>query len=370
MQTRKHRLHALCPYFAMFPHTFVREYALALTRPGDLVLDPFSGRGTTLLESLLLDRNALAVDINPVAACITGAKAQVPSLSIINSRLNELEVRYKEADWRTLDEERHSLPPFFSHAFYYLTLRELLFMRENLDWRHDYVDGFIAALMLGSLHGEMDKSGSYFSNQMPRTISTKPDYSIRYWHAHGLRPKRRRVFQILRKRAAFRLAEGSPSRPGVAVRGDARQSSRLLEKWHRQVKAVITSPPYLDVTSFEEDQWLRIWFLGGPPKPTYGRISRDDRYSGTGAYWRFLAESWQGISNLLEPEGFIVCRIGGNKQSADSLARGLVATIRAAFPAAELVHGPITSAPLQRQTDNFRPGTAGCGVEADFVFRT
>jgi len=31
---------------------------------------------------------------------------------------------------------------------------------------------------------------------------------------------------------------------------------------------------------------------------------------------------------------------------------------------------PSASSPVQRQTDNFRPGTAGCGVEADFVFRT
>jgi NitT/TauT family transport system substrate-binding protein len=47
----------------------------------------------------------------------------------------------------------------------------------------------------------------------------------------------------------------------------------------------------------------------------------------------------------------------------------LVAAVRSAFPFAELVSGPFASSPLQRQTDNFRPGTAGCRVEADFVFR-
>jgi hypothetical protein len=57
----------------MFPHTFVQNYLFALTRAGDVILDPLSGRGSTLLESLLLDRKALAVDINPVAACVTGA---------------------------------------------------------------------------------------------------------------------------------------------------------------------------------------------------------------------------------------------------------------------------------------------------------
>jgi hypothetical protein len=103
----------------MFPHTFVQNYLFALTHAGDVILDPFSGRGTTLLESLLLDRKALAVDINPVAACVTGAEAHVPALPAIESRLDELERHCKETDWRTVDEERRALPSFFTHAFHY-----------------------------------------------------------------------------------------------------------------------------------------------------------------------------------------------------------------------------------------------------------
>lgn len=77
MSSVQHRIHALCPYFAMFPPTFVRKYLLALAHAGHVILDPFSGPGNPLLESLFLDRQALAVDINLVAACITGAKASV-----------------------------------------------------------------------------------------------------------------------------------------------------------------------------------------------------------------------------------------------------------------------------------------------------
>src|SRR5437870_2264539 len=135
MSSVKHRLHALCPYFAMFPHTFVRKYLFAFTGAGDVILDPFSGRGTTLLESLLLDRKALAVDINPVAACVTGAKAHVPALPAIESRLDELEHHCNEANWQAVDGERHALPSFFAHAFHYWTLREILFIRRYLDWR-------------------------------------------------------------------------------------------------------------------------------------------------------------------------------------------------------------------------------------------
>jgi len=82
-----------------------------------------------------------------------------------------------------------------------------------------------------------------------------------------------------------------------------------------------------------------------------------------------LSEAWQGVASLLAKDGFIVCRVGGKRQSLDALARGMVATVRYAFPSAGLVFGPFSSSLVQRQTDNFRPGAAGCGVEADFVFR-
>jgi hypothetical protein len=119
MSSSKHPLHALCPYFAMFPLTFVRKQLFALTHPGDVILDPFSGRGITLLESLLLDRKALAVDINPVAACVTGVKAHVPTLPAIESRLDELERSCRETSWQAVDEERRVLPLFFARAFHY-----------------------------------------------------------------------------------------------------------------------------------------------------------------------------------------------------------------------------------------------------------
>lgn len=366
----KHRLHALCPYFAMFPHTFVRDQILSHTFPGDIVLDPFSGRGTAVLESLLLGRQAIGIDINPVAACVTGAKAHTPDVCVILSRLHNLEDGFKTTDIQQLREEGDALPSFFRHAFHRTTLHQILFLRRHLDWKHDEVDCFICALALGSLHGEMDKSPSYFSNQMPRTISTKPDYSVRYWQTHHLVAPERNAFAILRERAKFRLKDGRPSLKGVAVLGDARNASGLLANFRGRVKAVVTSPPYLDITNYEEDQWLRLWFLGNAPWPTYSQISRDDRHTTSDSYWRFLAEAWQGVAPLLGTAATIVCRIGAKKAQVGALGRNLSATILSAFPKAFLWNEPRVSLFARRQTDSFRPGSKGCGFEVDFVFRT
>ncbi len=48
----RHRFHSICPYFAMFPETFVEKH-LAATPFGGIVFDPFCRRGTTVLESLI-----------------------------------------------------------------------------------------------------------------------------------------------------------------------------------------------------------------------------------------------------------------------------------------------------------------------------
>lgn len=366
-------LHSICPYFAMFPEDFVRENLETYTHRGDVVFDCFSGRGTTLLESLLNGRYAAAVDINPVAYCISGAKAEIPEYDKVHDRLDYLELCYNKTPGRIFEERRNELPIFFGRAFHAETLRQLLFLKVALRWRSSKVDRFIAALVLGSLHGEMDKSSSYFSNQMPRTISTKPDYSLAYWRENNLWPFKRRVFEILRSRAELRFSGTEPAFSGRAAMGDARRSAELFRELQGTVSALITSPPYFDVTNFEEDQWLRLWFLGNDPHPTYGQISKDDRYRSraeTSAYWDFLAAVWEGVKPLMKPSAVIICRLGARGIPQPLMTRRLRETIQTAFPKANFEVAPARSEMQNKQRDRFQPGTKGCLYEVDYVFST
>ena len=369
MPFSKHRLHAICPYFAMFPPEFAHRMIRAHSTPGQTILDPFCGRGTTLLEALITERQALALDVNPVAACISSAKARTPPLADLVKTLNDLELEMEGLDKDHLRAEKRVLPPFFGRAFYHSTLNSLIFLRNRLNWKVSDIDCFIAALILGSLHGEMDRSGSYFSNQMPRTISTKQAYSLRYWRARDLWPKKRDVFKILTQRARLRLTDSKVNRRGTVIHGDARYASKALVGFHQRVDLIVTSPPYLNVTNFEEDQWLRLWFLGGEPRPTYGRVSKDDRLTSPTRYWSFLSEVWKGIGDLLHSRSRIVCRIGGTGLTPDSIGQNLSQTVRSAWPTATLVNTPVASSPIRRQTDSFRPGSRGPGLEFDFVFQ-
>src|SRR3984957_19709141 len=87
----RHRFHSICQYFAMFPEAFVRRNVLAWSKRDDVILDPFSGRGTTVFESLVNGRKAIGCDTNPVAVCLSKAKADPPKLDEILKRIATLE---------------------------------------------------------------------------------------------------------------------------------------------------------------------------------------------------------------------------------------------------------------------------------------
>ena len=361
----RNRFHALCPYFAMFPEGFAKKWINELTDPGDLVVDPFCGRGTTPFQALLMGRNALAGDINPVAYCLTAAKTRGPALSTVCRRLSKLESAYEARRWRP---RVRSLPEFFVRAYNPRTLSQLLYLRDVLQWRTQRSDAMIAALALGALHGESEKSPSYLSAQMPRTISTKPAYSVRFWDKHDYSPPDRDVFELLERQARFRYVSPLPELRGHVELTDFRDLHRLQSVRQRETSCIITSPPYLDVTSFEEDQWLRLWFLGGPPQPTRNRISRDDRHELASAYWRMVADFWRTAGYLVASRGYVVIRMAGKRLSADSVVEGLTGCAVVAGRQVSLVDWTVSEIP-RRQTDAFRPGSVGVRFEVDSVFQ-
>lgn len=69
--------HNFYRYPARFSPTFVRAAIKAFTEPGDWVLDPFVGGGTTLVEAIAHGRQAIGVDISSLATFISEAKTLI-----------------------------------------------------------------------------------------------------------------------------------------------------------------------------------------------------------------------------------------------------------------------------------------------------
>jgi len=71
--------HSFYRYPARFPPRLARAIIEGFTDPGDFVLDPFVGGGTTLVEATALGRRAVGLDINSLAVFVTNAKTAVLS---------------------------------------------------------------------------------------------------------------------------------------------------------------------------------------------------------------------------------------------------------------------------------------------------
>lgn len=69
--------HNFYRYPARFSPHFVRAVITSLTRPGDMVFDPYMGGGTSLVEALVLGRHATGVDISQLAEFVAGVKTTV-----------------------------------------------------------------------------------------------------------------------------------------------------------------------------------------------------------------------------------------------------------------------------------------------------
>jgi DNA modification methylase len=70
-------------HFATFPPDLIKPCILAGTKPGDAVLDPFGGSGTTGMVALELARKAILIELNPEYAAMADQRCNVtPGLAI------------------------------------------------------------------------------------------------------------------------------------------------------------------------------------------------------------------------------------------------------------------------------------------------
>ena len=80
----RYRIHQ---YWARKPWYLVRDYIQRYTEEGDTVLDPFVGSGVTACEALILHRNVVWRDINPIAGLMTKVLCVSPiNISELQSR--------------------------------------------------------------------------------------------------------------------------------------------------------------------------------------------------------------------------------------------------------------------------------------------
>jgi hypothetical protein len=290
----------LGPWYAMFPVEFAYETIQTHSKPGDRVLDPFMGRGTSLISAIALGRHATGIEIDPVAWVYASAKTDPAPLGRVLARLEQLRIL-------TLTfKVKEQLPEFFTWAFHPDVLRFLLTARKHLNWENSKIDRTLMAILLVDLHGKEETS---FSNQMRQTKAMAQEYSIRWWQARDRMPAQKNPVVLLKKKVEWRYAKGKPEfeAEARAIFGDSTKKLRYAATTG-PYQLLMTSPPYFDVVNYNYDQWLRRWMLGAQPNPSYSSGKWRSKFSNRENYENLLTDVFAKAALVMAPDAHIVVR--------------------------------------------------------------
>lgn len=312
-----HSMHTMCSYHGMFPaklaHYFIQRY----TRPGGVVLDPFSGRGTVALQARAEGRHCISNDLSPLAYVLTHAKAKAPAYETVLEYLAGLEKQYRQSK-----TDPAGVSPDIEMLYHPMTLRQLVFLRKFLHATHftewSPEQAVIAGSLAGIMHGSFRRDGTsqYLSISMPNTFSMSPAYVEKFIREKGLVKPPQDVFERLREKLARLYLDAVDGPEGQVFHEDASKlmlSSRIQAK---SVDLVVTSPPYLQVVNYGTANWIRLWLMGvdevgrdqGAGRRTLDK--RLDHRHTYDAYCKFMARTLRGIQRVLKPNGVAAIVIG------------------------------------------------------------
>jgi|TARA_B110000263_G_scaffold219368_1_gene206549 hypothetical protein len=249
-QRQANNLHEIS-YRACYKPQLPRFFIDLLTKPGDVVYDPFAGRGTTLIEAALLNRNIISNDINPLSHILTESRLNIPTIQQIEERLNQIHFKESKAD---ID---------LSMFYHRDTESEIVCLKNSLD-TSNFVDNWIKMVSTTRLTGH---SAGFFSGYtLPPNQAATQKGQLLINQKLGISPpyKDTKAIILKKSRALQRNLTSSIVNQLFEVGKKAIFSSEDSKNtFHIQnecVSLTVTSPPFLNIVRYANDNWLRCWF--------------------------------------------------------------------------------------------------------------
>ncbi|MCA3594189.1 MAG: site-specific DNA-methyltransferase [Methylobacterium sp.] len=250
-QRQSHSIHEIS-YRACFKAQLPAFFISRLTRPDDRVYDPFMGRGTTLVEAALLGRRVAGNDINPLSKLLVRPRLKPLSLSAVAQVLDRV-------PWRQGVIEHPDLLVFFSEN----TLRQISALRRWLidnagnDRDVDPAADWVRMIALNRLTGHSPGFFSVYTLPPNQAVSVKAQMKINEKRSQV--PPDRDVKAIILKKTRTLLSDGGQRESADAILSTA-SADDARDIPAQSVDLVVTSPPFLDIVQYAEDNWLRCWF--------------------------------------------------------------------------------------------------------------
>jgi hypothetical protein len=294
-QRQANRLHEIS-YRACFKPQLPAFFIDRLTCVGDIVYDPFMGRGTTPIEAALRQRVAYGNDINPLSKALTAPRLSPPTLAQVEARLAEIPF----AEFKTINRE-DLLAFYHPQTLVHLQgLRDWLISREN-DGQFDIVDAWIRMVAINRLTGHSPGFFSVYTLPPNQAVSVERQRKINAKRSQT--PPMRDLTAIILKKSKSLLSQNTlVKQSGHFVSGPSTDTPSIPGQ---SVALTVTSPPFLDIVDYVGDNWLRCWFLGIDAETV--AISRHRTVE---AWTEFTAATLAELARVTRPGGHVVYEVG------------------------------------------------------------
>jgi hypothetical protein len=298
--------HNYYKYPARFSPKFVREVIEAFSEPGDVILDPFVGGGTTLVEALATNRHSIGFDVSPIASFVSKSKTTLLSdndLDIISNWFDYvLKKRIIETPSPTnfyMEEGYLINLPWTIRKSIEVFLTELEFLR-SAEQRQ-----FAKCVLLKTSQWAID---------CRKTIPTAVDFRNRI--SQNLRILINGVRELIRVVSQH----GTPPKC-ICINSSSEfiKGSTEFYSLTSKPKLVITSPPYVGVHMLYH-QWqvqsrrrtrTPFWIIDsldgqGSPYYTFGHYQSH----GKKTYFEIAERSFNSIHSVIDDDAIVVQLVG------------------------------------------------------------
>lgn len=351
-QRQGHSLHEIS-YRACFKPQLPEYFIERFTQPGDLVVDPFLGRGTTPIQAHLMGRRAAGSDINPLCSMLAQPRFNPPLLREVESRLLNI-LRKSEVDNSSLDaidslhrelEYNEDISTDDLLIFYHpstlwqlLVLKKWFVDRESQD-SFDEVDGWIRMVCINRLSGH--SSGFFSVRTMPPNQAVSVESQRQINLRKGQKPEPRDVAKIVIKKSRSLLRSMQFDQRQLSLLDNSQYGERqetdqlpnpVLETTSADdlfylddssTNLIVTSPPFLNIVDYKKDNWLRCWFAGIDVKKL--KISS---YSSIEDWKNFVRGAFEEMCRVTRKGGHIAFEVGEVRNGEVQLEKTVLQAVK------------------------------------------
>jgi DNA modification methylase len=256
--------HGYHPYSAKYIPQIPNRLISSFTEKNDLVLDTFIGSGTTLVESKILGRNAIGIDVNPLACLIskvkttTLQKSEMAEISKILILLKEdiLDLRgdtmtFNHGEKRVIinNSITKTLHPNISKWYHQNVIHELLTIKSRIDTVENKDVKDFLLVSLSSILRSVSNATSGFGNLM---INRQALPKTRIYEK----------FVLIVRDMLKSMSEFDKEATNSDIRIFNHDSRRIGFIDDETIDFICTHPPYMAAVPYAEYQKLSLWWLG------------------------------------------------------------------------------------------------------------